>query len=87
MTKYGIQTIIKKLCQRAEITGAKRGPHSFRHTFGTQALLNGADIREVQSLLGHSTLKTTLIYVATVNSEQAVKSHKDFSPVDRLFRK
>jgi len=84
LTAAGIQTTIKKLCQRAEIVDAKRGPHSFRHTFGTQALINGADIREVQSLLGHSTLKTTLTYVATVNSEQAIKTHRQWSPVDRM---
>ena len=87
LSAAGIQVTIKKLCHRAEIVGAKHGPHSFRHTFGTQALLNGADIREVQSLLGHSTLKTTLTYVATVKSEEAIKRHKDFSPVDRYFQK
>ncbi|MBA7475673.1 Tyrosine recombinase XerD [subsurface metagenome] len=87
MTAYGIQTAIKNLCRRAEIKDAKRGPHSFRHTFGTQSLLNGADIREVQSLLGHSTLKTTLTYVATVKSEEAIKRHRVFSPVDRMFHK
>lgn len=82
--RWGIQSAIKRLCHRAEIVGAKRGPHSFRHTFGTQAFLNGADIREVQSLLGHSTLKTTLTYLATVDSEVAVKRHREFSPVDRM---
>lgn len=87
MTAAGIQVTIKKLCHRAEITDAKCGPHTFRHTFGTQALRNGADIREVQSLLGHSTLKTTLVYVATVNSEDAIKSHRRFSPVDNFFIK
>jgi len=84
LSKTGVQTTIKRLCYRAEIKDAKWGPHSFRHTFGTQALLNGADIREVQSLLGHSTLKTTLTYVATVNSEQAIKTHRQWSPVDNL---
>lgn len=83
----GVQIAIKKLCYRAEITDAKKGPHTFRHTFGTQALRNHADIREVQSLLGHSTLKTTLTYVQTVKSEDAVISHRKWSPVDNLFRK
>lgn len=80
----GVQIAIKKLCYRAEITDAKRGPHTFRHTFGTQALRNKADIREVQSLLGHSTLRTTLTYVQTVQSEDAIKSHRRFSPVDNM---
>lgn len=80
----GVQVAIKKLCYRAGITDAKCGPHTFRHTFGTQALRNKADIREVQSLLGHSTLKTTLTYVQTVQSEDAIKSHRQFSPVDNM---
>lgn len=80
----GIQTAIKRFCRRAEIVDARWGPHTFRHTFGTNALRNGADIREVQSLLGHSTLKTTLRYVATVNSEDAIKRHHQWSPVDRM---
>lgn len=84
MKRDGIQTTIERLCKRAEITDARPGVHTFRHTFGTRSLINGAGIREVQSLLGHSTLKTTLRYVATVNSEEAVKRHKQFSPVDRL---
>jgi len=87
LTAAGIQSTIKKLCLRAEVKDAKRGPHTFRHTFGTMALRNGADIREVQSLLGHSTLKTTLTYVATVNSEDAIISHRQWSPVDRYFHK
>lgn len=84
LTKDGIQTIIKRLCQRAGIVNVKPSPHTFRHTFGTQALLNGAGLREVQSLLGHSTLRTTLLYVATVNSEAAIKGHRRFSPVDNM---
>jgi len=79
-----VQIMIRRLGKRAGITSARPSPHTFRHTFGTQALRNKADIREVQSLLGHSTLKTTLTYVATVNSEDAIKSHRRFSPVDNL---
>lgn len=84
LTAWGIQEMIRKLGKRAGFNGIRCSPHTFRHTFGTQALRNKADIREVQSLLGHSTLKTTLRYVATVNSEDAVISHKSFSPADRM---
>lgn len=84
LTKYGIEIAIQDLCKRAGINRPHRGPHTFRHTFGTVSLRNKADIREVQTLLGHSTLKTTLLYVSTVGSEDAIKSHCQFSPVDNL---
>lgn len=80
----GVQAMIIRLGKRAGLKNVRCSPHTFRHTFGTQALELGADIREVQSLLGHSTLTMTLRYVATVNSEQAVIRHRQFSPVDRL---
>jgi len=83
----GVQVAIKKLCHRAEITDAKRGPHTFRHTFATQALLNGASEREVQNLLGHSSQKMTQQYTATITSEHAVKGHRRFSPVDNMSLK
>lgn len=88
ITAEGIAQVIKKtLKAQANLQGVRCSPHTFRHTFGTQALRNKADIREVQSLLGHSTLRTTLLYVATVKSEDAVKSHRQFSPVDNLYLK
>ncbi|MBA7590797.1 Tyrosine recombinase XerC [subsurface metagenome] len=87
LTRGGIQIAVKKLCHRAEITDAKCGPHTFRHTFATQAMLNGASEREVQSLLGHSSQRMTQQYTATINSEHAIKSHERFSPVDNMSRK
>ncbi len=84
LSKGGVQTIIDRLSQRAGITDAKHGPHTFRHTGATMALRNGANPFDVQSLLGHSTLNMTRRYTKTVNSEDAVRNHQKFSPVDNM---
>ena len=84
MQRRGVQIAIRRLAIRASITDAKRGPHTFRHTSATMALRNGASPFDVQSLLGHSTLTMTRRYTETVNSEDALKAHKKFSPVDNM---
>jgi len=80
----GIQIMIRRMGKRAGLKNVRCSPHTFRHTFGTQAIKNGANVFEVQALLGHSTLTMTRKYAATIDSEDAVKHHRDFSPVDRL---
>lgn len=84
MAVSAIQIAIKRMCRRAGITDARLGPHTFRHTFATSALRNGASPFEVQSLLGHSTLTMTRKYTETLRSEDAAQAHKRFSPVDNM---
>lgn len=61
LTKRSIERIIKQYAIKAGIS-KRVTPHTMRHLFATDLLSNGADIRSVQALLGHSSIITTQIY-------------------------
>lgn len=61
LTPRSIQRIINKYAKLSGIT-KHVSPHTMRHSFATDLLMNGADIRSVQSMLGHSNIATTQIY-------------------------
>ena len=61
LTPRSIQRLISKYAKLAGIT-KHVSPHTMRHSFATDLLMNGADIRSVQSMLGHSNISTTQVY-------------------------
>lgn len=61
MSADTIRKMFYKKCERAGIS-SKISPHSMRHTFATDVLDGGADLRSVQEMLGHASLSTTQIY-------------------------
>lgn len=76
LTARSVQRLVKKYAGFAGIMH-KVTPHTFRHSFATDLLQNGADIRSVQTLLGHASITTTQIYTHVTNS-QLREVHKKF---------
>ncbi len=82
LTPRSIQRIIARYSKLAGIT-KKVTPHTLRHSFATDLLMNGADIRSVQTMLGHSDISTTQIYTHVTDphlKEVHKKFHKDIKP-------
>jgi site-specific recombinase XerD len=76
LTPRSIQRMVERYTKMAGITKHVT-PHTLRHTFATDLLLGGADIRSVQSLLGHASITTTQIYTHITN-KQMKEVHKKF---------
>lgn len=79
LTPRSIQRIINKYAKLAGIT-KHVSPHTMRHSFATDLLMNGADIRSVQSMLGHSNISTTQVYTHVTDAhlrEVYEKFHSD----------
>ena len=76
LTQRSVQRIVHKYARQAGITKPVT-PHTLRHSYATDLLQNGADIRSVQAMLGHSSITTTQIYTH-ITDKELLNIHKKF---------
>ena len=77
LTRQGFWLIIKEYAHKAGIGAIT--PHTLRHSFATHMLTNGANLRDVQELLGHANIATTQIYTH-LTKDQMRKSYDQAHP-------
>jgi site-specific recombinase XerD len=83
LTRSGVQQMLRRLGRAVGLTGVRCSPHTFRHSFAKNYLLNGGDIFSLQKILGHSSLASVRVYLNLLNGDVKAQ-HQKFSPADNL---
>jgi len=86
LTRRRCHQLLKELAVKAGIDPIKLSPHVLRHAFATHLVEGGADLRSVQTLLGHADIATTQIYTH-VASDRLKATVRDAHPLSRTKRK
>ncbi|OUS15564.1 site-specific tyrosine recombinase XerD [Rhodospirillales bacterium 47_12_T64] len=84
LTRHRVGQLLKELAVKSEINPKQISPHILRHAFATHLLENGADLRSVQKMLGHSDISTTQIYTHVLQDrlQRLVLDHHPLSTKD-----
>ena len=83
LTLSGLHSIIRRLKRRAGIEG-RTNPHSFRHAYAREWLRAGGDLGNLSVSMGHSDPSVTLSSYGIFTDEEALNSHAQFSPMNRI---
>ena len=70
ISRTGVFELFKRYAERAGLPADKRHPHTLKHSLATHMLELGADVRDVQDLLGHAEIDSTLIYASITNKRR-----------------
>ncbi|TCN25512.1 tyrosine-type recombinase/integrase [Mesobacillus foraminis] len=86
LSHVGLDNVIKEAGRRAGIEDKRVSPHTFRHFFSVQCILNGIDIYTLSKLLGHSELQTTQTYLQSLEDLELINKAMASSPLMNLAK-
>ena len=80
-----VQQYLRRLGKKTRLNFHRCSPHVLRHTFATQAVVNGANLFALKSIMGHSSLQTTAKYTHLTSSDLKTQ-HSTFSPAENMLK-
>jgi integrase/recombinase XerD len=83
LTPAGLRVIIRRMAHAAGVQG-RVNPHSFRHAFAREYILNGGDLATLSRLMGHRQVSTTVGHYAIFTQDELARHHQMFSPMSRM---